>query len=90
MSNYKLGDMRLAYKNDDGGNSFNDSLHIIIKSLNDMARIYNGLVYNQNVPQYTPFGRALMSLLTELTNPSNTSKDYVLEKVEELFNEVDG
>ena len=80
MSNYRLKDMKLSVDA-----VFDAELHRMLETLSKEIEEQNTDIYDDKLPGYTPFGRALFSLLLEASTPHNTSKDYLTEKVGLMF-----
>lgn len=81
--NYRLKDMKLSVDS-----VFDAELHRMLESLSEEINEQDTDVYDDKLPAYTPFGRALFGLLLEATNQHNTSKDYLVEKIGLMFDAV--
>jgi hypothetical protein len=62
-------------------------LHMYLDATYTAINDENASVFNKDVADYTPFGRALFGLLAELTSTYFTSEDYVKQKLKVIFNE---
>jgi hypothetical protein len=82
--NYRLKDKKLSVDE-----TYDRQLHSFIEGVHATLETSNSKVYTKIERDYTPFGRALMSLLTELTSPSCTSSDYINQKLGVLFEDAD-
>jgi hypothetical protein len=82
--NYRLKDKKLSVDE-----TYDRQLHSFIEGIHATLEASNSKVYAKIEKEYTPFGRAFMSLLTELTSPHCTSSDYIKQKLETLFEDAD-
>lgn len=83
MDNYKLKDMKLSTDV-----VFDMELHRMLDTLSSEISEQNVQVFDGKLPGYTAFGRALFGLLLEASNPHNTSRAYLSEKIGEMYADV--